>query len=570
MDIAGGRDAVLELTAANADSAAIASGTTTVAAPIEGDTSADSDALADSVVTVWQRLFARRDSSPTRKGSSPRTIAWSAARRRWKCSSHRRSRRRRSPRRGWLEGRCHPLYQCERACIGSGRLAGLRTAVEATAPWTARRFHIRQSLSARTNARCGTREPRGNACRKSDFRLALEDTGGPVFPPTAPGRITSSMDEKDRNRRDDSRVVRVGEVRGLASAEKKMKDAAAPSATALPVEPVRPFPIDALKEAVKLRIGSLNPYQIASADFDIAFITPVQVYGAQDREDTDAAGRAAERRAAGDRMKRPAIRALARPIRQLVRVCRHHSAGAAGPRDAEAGGEFWTTVARGAAQRQGVALPAIEHFSRASRGCASSAATPRSRPSIRSRSNSASPRPMRSTKASPPSTPVRLARSARPSARALLGEGAREGGHPPGDPESAAAGLAGLRTDRALKHRSIPMNAPESAPFGLDRETAAKMRKIPVAPTAAGREIRIRAFAKNSHRGRSHRTRELIAGLLASEFDAIATASDGLQAVEAVAAFDPTLLLDITMPVLAVSRRLRESGTRRGRLESCS
>ena len=27
--------------------------------------------------------------------------------------------------------------------------------------------------------------------------------------------------------------------------------------------------------------GSLNPYQMSSADFDVAFITPVLVYGAQ-------------------------------------------------------------------------------------------------------------------------------------------------------------------------------------------------------------------------------------------------------------------------------------------------
>ena len=61
----------------------------------------------------------------------------------------------------------------------------------------------------------------------SDFRLALDDTGGPVF--AADGAvvgITSFMDEKERNRRDDSRVVRVDEAcEVFASAEKKLKDA---------------------------------------------------------------------------------------------------------------------------------------------------------------------------------------------------------------------------------------------------------------------------------------------------------------------------------------------------------
>ncbi len=54
-----------------------------------------------------------------------------------------------------------------------------------------------------------------------------------------------------------------------------MKDAAPPSAAHLPVEPARPFPVDALKEAAKRRGGSLNPYQMSSSDYDIAFITPV-------------------------------------------------------------------------------------------------------------------------------------------------------------------------------------------------------------------------------------------------------------------------------------------------------
>jgi CheY-like chemotaxis protein len=56
-------------------------------------------------------------------------------------------------------------------------------------------------------------------------------------------------------------------------------------------------------------------------------------------------------------------------------------------------------------------------------------------------------------------------------------------------------------------------------------------------------------------------TRELIASLLASDFDVIATVNDGQQAVEAVAALQPDLVvLDITMPVVggfAAAARIR-------------
>src|SRR5207245_205034 len=82
--------------------------------------------------------------------------------------------------------------------------------------------------------------------------------GGPVF--TAGGGvvgITSVVDEKDDRRRGDSRVVRIDDVCDVvASAERKMSGAAAPPGTHLPVEPARPFPVEALKEAAQRRAGS--------------------------------------------------------------------------------------------------------------------------------------------------------------------------------------------------------------------------------------------------------------------------------------------------------------------------
>jgi S1-C subfamily serine protease len=215
----------------------------------------------------------------------------------------------------------------------------------------------------------------------SDFRLALGSTGGPVFAAdSVVVGITSVVDEKDEGGRGDSRVVRIDEVCGaVAAAEKKMNDAAPPDGTPLPVEPVRPFRVDALRDAVQRRAGSLNPYQMSSSDFDIAFITPVLAYGAQYQPEP--AGRAERSGAAPapDAQQQMRVRPLMDfsnwsayvadfPPVLLVRVT---------PKLVES---FWTTVARGAAQTQGVALPAIKHvksgFSRMRAFCGDAEVTP--------------------------------------------------------------------------------------------------------------------------------------------------------------------------------------------------
>jgi hypothetical protein len=199
----------------------------------------------------------------------------------------------------------------------------------------------------------------------SDFRLASGSAGGPVF--TSGGGvvgITSVIDyrdDKNESRRGASRVVRVDDVCDVvASAEKKMKDAAPPDGTHLPVEPVRPFPVNALKDAAQRRVGSLSPYQISSPDFDVAFITPVIIYGAQ-YESEQARGREPRTNSRTLNAEPSVVRPLMDfsnwseyvadvPPVLLIRVT---------PKLVEG---FWTTVARGAARTQGVDLPPIKHF----------------------------------------------------------------------------------------------------------------------------------------------------------------------------------------------------------------
>lgn len=197
---------------------------------------------------------------------------------------------------------------------------------------------------------------------ESDFRLAIGGSGGPVF--TADGTLlglTSVVDEKDATARGDLNVVRTEDACDVVAAAQKIKDASAAGGAHLPIEPTRPFPADALKEMVQRRVGSLNPYQMTSTDFDIGFITPVLVYGAQYQAEQET------KRDRNDRGRRPQDAGPA-PMRPqmdfanwseyvadvppvlMIRVTPKFEEG------------FWTKVARGAAQTQGMAIPAIKRF----------------------------------------------------------------------------------------------------------------------------------------------------------------------------------------------------------------
>ena len=174
----------------------------------------------------------------------------------------------------------------------------------------------------------------------------------------------------------DSRVVRIDDACDVvASAEKKMKDAARPSGAHLPVEPARPFPIDALKERATPRrqpeplsdvLGRLRR-RLHHAGADLRRAVPV---GAGEGRERGQRSRAARRGAAS--------RAPAHGLQQLVRVRGGLSAGAAGPRDAEAGrGLLDDGCARRRADAGCGRCPRSSTSSQASRGCAPSAATPR-------------------------------------------------------------------------------------------------------------------------------------------------------------------------------------------------
>jgi hypothetical protein len=196
---------------------------------------------------------------------------------------------------------------------------------------------------------------------ESDLILATGSAGGPVFTAEGVVGITSIADESAGRRQRNSRVVRLADVCDVVAAVRaKLADAAPPSGTRLPVEPERPFPIAALKEAVQHRGGSLSPYQMSSTDFDIAFITPVQTFGTEYQ--AEQMSQRQRSKGASPTAVQPAI---LRPLMAfgnwsqyfadfppllLIRVT---------PKMVES---FWTKVARGAAQTQGIAIPAIKRI----------------------------------------------------------------------------------------------------------------------------------------------------------------------------------------------------------------
>src|SRR5262249_6025968 len=122
----------------------------------------------------------------------------------------------------------------------------------------------------------------------------------------------------------------------------------------------RPFEDDALRDAVQKRAGRLGAYQVDATDFDVSIITPVMLYGARHRDDR-VTGRDRGRPAGNPEELLKSMRALQDfanwedyafdyPPVVMIRVT---------PKLVEG---FWTSMARGAAESQGVSIPSAKHL----------------------------------------------------------------------------------------------------------------------------------------------------------------------------------------------------------------
>jgi len=186
----------------------------------------------------------------------------------------------------------------------------------------------------------------------SDLRLGRESAGVPLL--TAAGEVVAITTASDDALADElsPNAVRIDDLQGMLDVATTKLEAPPPS-TLLPVEPPTTFPADALASAAKSRRNG-SAYLIATNDFDVAVITPPTLYASMHKDDDrhfDYGGDPTQ--------MSPAVRALAdfgawnayvsdTPPVVLIRVT---------PKFAES---RWTTLARGAAQTQGVAIPAIK------------------------------------------------------------------------------------------------------------------------------------------------------------------------------------------------------------------
>jgi S1-C subfamily serine protease len=375
VDIVAGRDAVLELTADNAEVEAATS-----AAPLEADPAFLLPQWQDSVVALWTPTTRASGFLIDAKGlvaTNQRVIGTATS----------------------VEVQLSPAVKVAASVLAadpvrdvailwidptvaaSVRPVPLGCAPAATPPVVNGQelFTIGAPLREQKGMASGIVSRVDPHAIESDFRLASGSAGGPVF--TAGGSvvgITSIVDDKNESRRVAFRVVRIDDACDVvATAENKMKDAAPPGAAHLPVEPMRPFPVNALKDAAQRRAGSVSPYQLSSSDFDVSFITPVLIYGAQYQ--SEQRGRERTRGPQTAEARPDVLRPLMDfgnwseyvadfPPVLLIRVT---------PKLVEG---FWTTVARGAARTQGVSLPPIKHvkssFSRLRVFCGDAEVTP--------------------------------------------------------------------------------------------------------------------------------------------------------------------------------------------------
>ena len=358
VDIAAGRDTVLELTSENAEVAALGAAAAGAAAAVETDPSFLLPQWRNSIVAVW---------TPTARASGfvidSRGLVATSQRAIGDVGS--------------VEVQLSPAVKVTATVVAADperdvALLWIDPAIVASAPpiplgcgqpsaqtsLASKQEILTIAAPIREERRMmsGTVLRVGPRALASDFMLASGSVGGPVF--AADGRLiglTTISAETDERARRDVPVVRIEEACGvLAAAEIKMKGGAPPKATPLPVEAAAAIPDDALRAAIKGRAGGFDPYQMASADFDVAFITPVLVYGAESR-----AGRTSspQPNSLGPAQVRTLVDfgTWSEYVRRYPAVLMVRAT----PKLVEG---FWTTVARGAARTQGVALPPIKHF----------------------------------------------------------------------------------------------------------------------------------------------------------------------------------------------------------------
>lgn len=184
----------------------------------------------------------------------------------------------------------------------------------------------------------------------AEFDFDVGSAGGPAFAAdgTVVGLTSVKGDSADTSiGEDNTGLVSVSVVCDmLATAQAKTTGAVPPTGTLLPVEPTQVVSEAVLRESAKRRSGSLNGYKATTPSFEIAFITPAIAFaGMQETMD----------------FGQWSSYVADHPSVLLVRAT---------PKQVES---LWVKVARGAAMTQGMALPPSSISPRVSHACAYSA-----------------------------------------------------------------------------------------------------------------------------------------------------------------------------------------------------
>jgi S1-C subfamily serine protease len=195
----------------------------------------------------------------------------------------------------------------------------------------------------------------------TDLILPSGSAGGPVF--SAGGDavgLTSFVDDEEGIRQRDARIIRVVDVcAALAPAQKALSTSQPPAGALLPVEPARPFPLDALEASLESRRGNIEPYTLSSADFDIVLLTPPVVHyelnAPTDIPRTTSKDTRSPKAELSFQRQRMEFGWWSDYVSEiwpalLVRVT---------PRFVEG---FWAKVGRIAAETQGIGLPQFKHY----------------------------------------------------------------------------------------------------------------------------------------------------------------------------------------------------------------
>jgi hypothetical protein len=361
LDVPAGRDTTIELTAANAEISAPAA-----AAGGGGAAGAASALLLDwqgSIVTIW---------SPTRVGSgfvidargliaTNQRLVGNAA---------------------WVEVQLSPTKKLAARVLAAdpdrdvavvwvdaGSIAAVRPMKLATVPEGApaiaekeKVFAIEAPLDDRTSLASAVVGKITASTLATNINIDERSAGTPLL--NAAGDVVAITTTIDDGRdipdvaQGSVRIDRAGPV--IAEAEKRMAGAAPPPAAALPVEPGPPVDDEILRTSAQKRAGEPGAYMVPAEDFDVSVITPAMLYGAR-RQGERTTGRDRGRPDANPEETLKAMRSLQGfanwddyvndyPPVVLIRAT---------PKLVEG---FWSSLARGAAQSQGVSLPPNKHL----------------------------------------------------------------------------------------------------------------------------------------------------------------------------------------------------------------